>query len=109
MCTCANNGKVHMKRAIELSAERMRANLGGPFGAVIVKDDKIIAEGFNQVTSTNDSTGVDYLDRTALKYRIFKDIWAARTLLLRQEALPPLKNAAAYDFAEASLTDGKVP
>ena len=45
-----------MHRAIELSAERMRSNAGGPFGAVIVKDGKIIAEGFNQVTSTNDPT-----------------------------------------------------
>ena len=45
-----------MKRAIELSAERMRANLGGPFGAVITRDGKVIAEGFNQVTSTNDPT-----------------------------------------------------
>ena len=45
-----------MRRAIEISAERMRANQGGPFGAVIVRDGKIIAEGFNQVTSSNDPT-----------------------------------------------------
>ena len=44
-----------MKRAIELSIQSVK-NGGGPFGAVIVKDDKIIAEGSNQVTSTNDST-----------------------------------------------------
>jgi guanine deaminase len=46
----------HMLRAIELSLEMMRSGCGGPFGAVIVKDGKIIAEGFNQVTSTNDPT-----------------------------------------------------
>lgn len=34
----------------------MRANAGGPFGAVIVKNGKIIGEGWNQVTSTNDPT-----------------------------------------------------
>ena len=44
-----------MKRAIELSIESVK-NGGGPFGAVIVKDDKIIAEGSNKVTSTNDPT-----------------------------------------------------
>ena len=43
-----------MKRAIQLSAENMRAGAGGPFGAVVVKNGKIIGEGFNQVTSTND-------------------------------------------------------
>jgi guanine deaminase len=46
----------HMRRAIELSLEMMRSGRGGPFGAVIVKDGKIIAEGSNQVTSTNDPT-----------------------------------------------------
>ncbi len=48
--------ETHMRRAIALSQEMMRSNRGGPFGAVIVKDDKIVAEGFNQVTSTNDPT-----------------------------------------------------
>ena len=44
-----------MSRAIQLSIES--ANKGtGPFGAVIVKDNKIISEGFNTVTSTNDPT-----------------------------------------------------
>lgn len=45
-----------MEEAIRLSAENMRTGKGGPFGAVIVKDNKIIARGFNQVTSTNDPT-----------------------------------------------------
>ena len=45
-----------MRRAIAISGERMRAGLGGPFGAVVVKDGKIIAEGFNQVTSSSDPT-----------------------------------------------------
>ena len=44
-----------MKRAIELSVESIN-NGTGPFGAVIVKDEKIIAEGSNKVTSTNDPT-----------------------------------------------------
>jgi tRNA(Arg) A34 adenosine deaminase TadA len=45
-----------MRRAIALSAEKMRAGLGGPFGAVIARDGQIIAEGHNQVTSGNDPT-----------------------------------------------------
>ncbi len=44
-----------MLRAIALSIESVKAG-GGPFGSVIVKDDKIISEGFNKVTSTNDPT-----------------------------------------------------
>ena len=44
-----------MKRAIELSIKSVNNN-GGPFGSVIVKDNKIIAEGSNQVTNTNDPT-----------------------------------------------------
>lgn len=45
-----------MREAIQLSIDSMRAGNGGPFGAVIVKDGKIIAKGFNKVTSTNDPT-----------------------------------------------------
>lgn len=46
----------HMRHAVSLSAEKMRAGMGGPFGAVIVRNGEIIAEGFNQVTSSNDPT-----------------------------------------------------
>jgi guanine deaminase len=45
-----------MRRAIALSVENVRAGRGGPFGAVIVKDGRIIAEGTNLVTSANDPT-----------------------------------------------------
>jgi guanine deaminase len=45
-----------MRHAVRLSAERMRDGAGGPFGAIIVKDGGIVAEGWNCVTSTNDST-----------------------------------------------------
>jgi guanine deaminase len=46
----------HLVRAAELSRERMEAGLGGPFGAVIVRDGKVLAEGWNEVTSSNDPT-----------------------------------------------------
>ncbi len=45
-----------MARAIELAVENVRAASGGPFGAVIVRDGGIVAEGANQVTSINDPT-----------------------------------------------------
>jgi len=45
-----------MRKAIELSINNVKNNLGGPFGAVIVKEDKIIATGANCVTSHNDPT-----------------------------------------------------
>lgn len=45
-----------MRRAIELAEKGMDSNSGGPFGAVVVKDGKIIAEGYNKVTSTRDPT-----------------------------------------------------
>ncbi len=45
-----------MLRAIELSRIHMQKGDGGPFGAVLVKDGKIIGEGWNCVTSTNDPT-----------------------------------------------------
>ena len=49
-----NNSKF-MLRAIELSIQSAKSK-GGPFGCVIVKDNEIIAEGHNQVTSNNDPT-----------------------------------------------------
>src|SRR3979411_299322 len=45
-----------MVRAIQLSIENVLTGRGGPFGAFVVKDDEIIAEGTNQVTSRNDPT-----------------------------------------------------
>jgi guanine deaminase len=50
------SAEVFMERAIALSREMMEKGRGGPFGAVIVRDGKIIAEGNNEVTSTNDPT-----------------------------------------------------
>ena len=46
--------KKFMLRAIELSIKVQ--NSGGPFGCVIVKDDKIIAEGSIELLLTNDPT-----------------------------------------------------
>lgn len=45
-----------MREAVRLSAEEMRKGAGGPFGAIVVKDNRIVAPGWNRVTSTNDPT-----------------------------------------------------
>ncbi len=45
-----------MMEAIELSKQGSENGEGGPFGCVIVKDDKIVGRGSNKVTSTNDPT-----------------------------------------------------
>ncbi len=45
-----------MVRAIRLSIENVTSGHGGPFGAVIVRDGKVIAEGVNRVTTSNDPT-----------------------------------------------------
>jgi tRNA(Arg) A34 adenosine deaminase TadA len=45
-----------MERAIQLSIENVDSGRGGPFGAVIVRNGAIVAEGVNRVTSSNDPT-----------------------------------------------------
>lgn len=45
-----------MEETIRLATKHMLAGDGGPFGAVIVQNGKIIARGWNRVTSTNDPT-----------------------------------------------------
>ena len=45
-----------LNEAIKEARKGLKAGHGGPFGAVVVKDGKIIARGHNCVTSTNDPT-----------------------------------------------------
>ena len=45
-----------MRRAIALAMENVRSGSGGPFAAVIVKDGRVVADGVNRVTATNDPT-----------------------------------------------------
>jgi tryptophan 2,3-dioxygenase len=50
-------------------------------------------------TGTGGSAGVDYLDATALRYRVFRELWAVRTLLVRAHDLPTLESPDLYGFA----------
>ncbi len=47
---------------------------------------------------TGGSAGVDYLDQTALHYRVFRDLWAVRTLQLPRTAAPRLRRPEFYAF-----------
>jgi guanine deaminase len=47
---------IFMQRAIALATENVTSGRGGPFGAVIVRGDEIVATGANLVTATNDPT-----------------------------------------------------
>jgi guanine deaminase len=46
----------YMRLAIRLATENVTSGRGGPFGAVVVKDGKVLSTGTNQVTATNDPT-----------------------------------------------------
>ena len=53
----SDKNRYFLKKAIELAETGMKANKGGPFGAIIVdKDGNIVGKGNNRVTSTNDPT-----------------------------------------------------
>ncbi len=52
----ATDDEPFMRLAADLSRATMESGRGGPFGAVIVRDGKVIAEGSNEVTSSNDPT-----------------------------------------------------
>ncbi len=47
---------VFMQEAIRLAMEGVAAGRGGPFGAVVVKEGKVVGRGCNEVTSKNDPT-----------------------------------------------------
>src|ERR1700728_1089272 len=46
----------HLRRAIELATQNVLAGTGGPFAALIVREDEVIAEAANSVTIHNDPT-----------------------------------------------------
>ena len=71
----------YMKIAKELSEENLKTNVGGPFGACIVKEGKIIGKGSNHVLANNDPTA------------------HAEIMAIRDAC----KNINSYDLAECEL------
>lgn len=55
----------YMKAAVDEAMSAVKKNHGGPFGAVIVKDNKIIARAHNQVVKNNDPT--DHAEMIAIR------------------------------------------
>lgn len=51
-----NNDEFFLTRSIQLAAESIANGQGGPFGAVVVRDGKIVGEGSNRVVPDNDPT-----------------------------------------------------
>ncbi len=51
-----NEHELFMNQAIKIASDNIHTGNGGPFGAVIVKNGKIIGRGANSVTSNNDPT-----------------------------------------------------
>jgi guanine deaminase len=45
-----------MEKTIQLAIENVQSGRGGPFGALVVRDDELIATGVNLVTAENDPT-----------------------------------------------------
>lgn len=56
MASSAQPNPEFLRRAIALATENVIGARGGPFGAVIVRDGRIVGEGANSVTSTSDPT-----------------------------------------------------
>ncbi len=54
--TTDGDDRRHLLRVAHLSRARMEAGLGGPFGALVVRDGAVLAEGWNEVTSALDPT-----------------------------------------------------
>ncbi len=67
--------KLFLKEAVKMAEKGVCSGKGGPFGAVIVKDGKIIARGYNQVTSLHDPTchaEVDAIRKACKKLKDFE-------------------------------------
>jgi guanine deaminase len=67
------NHEEWMRQAIALALENVRSGAGGPFGALVVKDDRILASGVNSVTSMNDPTAHAEIVAIRAACRMLKD------------------------------------
>jgi tryptophan 2,3-dioxygenase len=63
---------------------------------------RMVERTIGRRVGTGGSGGVDYLDQTG-KYRVFRDLWAVRTVLLPHSRVPPLQHAPRYGFHTEEL------
>jgi len=85
-----------MQKAIRLAEQVMQTNQGGPFGAIIVRNNKIISQGFNRVTSTNDPTAHAEIVAIRAACRKIKDFNLSKAALFTSCEPCPMCLAAIY-------------
>lgn len=69
-----NKKEVFINKVIELAQKNVLSGKGGPFSAIVVKDDTIISYGYNQVTSKKDPTlhaEIDAIRKASKKLKTF--------------------------------------
>jgi tRNA(Arg) A34 adenosine deaminase TadA len=87
----------YMRRAIELSEiAGIKEKTGGVFGAVIVKDNNIIAQGYNQVLKHNDPTWHGEIQAIREACKKLKSPHLKGCVLYTSSAPCPMCMAAAY-------------
>ena len=85
-----------LRRAIELATENVVSGAGGPFGAVIVRDGRIVGEGVNTVTSANDPTAHAEVNAIRAASKALKTFSLAGCQLYSSCEPCPMCLAAAY-------------
>jgi tRNA(Arg) A34 adenosine deaminase TadA len=85
-----------LRRAIALATENVTRGAGGPFAAVIVRDGKIVGEGVNTVTATNDPTAHGEVNAIRAAARALGTFTLAGCVLYTSCEPCPMCLAAAY-------------
>jgi guanine deaminase len=85
-----------LARAVALSRKHMHQGAGGPFGAIVVRDGRVLAEGWNEVTSANDPTAHAEVNAIRKACRQIGDFSLAGATLYTSCEPCPMCLAAAY-------------
>lgn len=85
-----------LRQAIQLATENVVSGRGGPFGAVIVRDGRVVGEGVNTVTSTNDPTAHGEVNAIRAAARQLGDFSLAGCALYTSCEPCPMCLAASY-------------
>ena len=85
-----------LRRAIALATANVAADRGGPFAAVVVRGDKIVGEGVNSVTASNDPTAHAEVNAIRAAARALKTFTLAGCDLYSSCEPCPMCLAAAY-------------
>ncbi|MDR2677827.1 MAG: nucleoside deaminase [Zoogloeaceae bacterium] len=85
-----------LRRALELARENVARGDGGPFGAVVVKDGRIIAEGWNRVIATCDPTAHAEVEALRKAGAALSSFHLAGTTLYASSEPCPMCLAAAF-------------